>query len=78
MPFEIALSSATTHKHDYRTLYVMDLENVVDMYPLRSSGIQLVVRSAWWSGVHYWDPIAERYGLSLKVVNDAMDPIAVS
>jgi phosphoglucomutase len=26
------------------------------------------------AGVHYWEPIAERYGLNLKVVNDVVDP----
>src|SRR5580698_2469652 len=25
-------------------------------------------------GVNYWGPIAERYGLNLTVVNDAIDP----
>jgi phosphoglucomutase len=37
-------------------------------------------RSAWESirfggaGIHYWGPIAERYGLNLTVVNEAVDP----
>ena len=26
------------------------------------------------AGVHYWEPIAEHYGLNLKVVNTAVDP----
>ena len=26
------------------------------------------------AGVHYWGPIAERYGLNLTVVNEAVDP----
>jgi phosphoglucomutase len=26
------------------------------------------------AGVHYWEPIAKRYGLSLKVVNETVDP----
>jgi phosphoglucomutase len=26
------------------------------------------------AGVHYWGPIAERYGLNLTVVNEVVDP----
>jgi phosphoglucomutase len=26
------------------------------------------------AGVHYWAPIAERYGLNLTVVNETVDP----
>ena len=74
VPFEKALSSATTHKHDYLTAYVNDLENVVDMEAVRNSGIRLGVDPLGGAGVHYWEPIAERYGLNLKVVNNAVDP----
>jgi phosphoglucomutase len=74
VPFEKALSSATTHKHDYLTAYVNDLENVVDMEAVRKSGIKLGVDPLGGAGVHYWEPIAERYGLNLKVVNNTVDP----
>jgi phosphoglucomutase len=74
MLFEKALSSATTHKHDYLTAYVEDLHNVIDMEAIRNSGIALGVDPLGGAGVHYWDPIAERYGLNLKVVNDVVDP----
>jgi len=74
MPFEKALSSATTHKHDYLTAYVEDLHNAIDMEVIRNSGIALGVDPLGGAGVHYWDPIAERYGLNLKVVNDVVDP----
>jgi phosphoglucomutase len=74
MTFEKALSSSTTHKHDYRTAYVNDLQNVVDMEVIRNSGIALGVDPLGGAGVHYWQPIAERYGLNLKVVNGVVDP----
>ena len=74
VPFGKALSSATTHKYDYLTAYVGDLENIVDMEAVRNSGIRLGVDPLGGAGVHYWEPIAERYGLNLKVVNDAVDP----
>ena len=72
--FAKALSSSTTHKHDYLTAYVNDLQNVVDMEVIRNSGIALGVDPLGGAGVHYWEPIAERYGLNLKVVNEFVDP----
>jgi len=74
MTFAKALSSSTTHKYDYRTAYVNDLQNVLDMAAIRDSGIALGVDPLGGAGVHYWEPIAERYGLNLKVVNAVVDP----
>jgi phosphoglucomutase len=72
--YEKALSSPTTHQHDFRTAYIEDLQNIVDMDVVRDSGIQLGVDPLGGAGVHYWAPIAERYRLNLKVVNDIVDP----
>ena len=72
--FENARTCSTTHKHDYLTAYVEDLQNVVDMDAIRNSGITLGVDPLGGAGVHYWEPIARRYGLNLKVVNDVVDP----
>ena len=74
IPFEKALSSPTTHRHDYLTAYVQDLAAILDMEAVRDSGITLGVDPLGGAGVHYWEPIAERYGLNLKVVNDVVDP----
>jgi phosphoglucomutase len=74
VPYERALSASTTHKHDYRTAYVQDLDNVLDMAAIRDSTITLGVDPLGGAGVHYWMPIAEQYGLNLKVVNDVVDP----
>jgi phosphoglucomutase len=69
-----ALSSATTHKHDYLTLYVEDLQNVIDLDTISYSGMTFGVDPLGGAGVHYWAPIAERYKLNLKVVNEVVDP----
>jgi phosphoglucomutase len=74
IPFAKALSASTTHPHDYRTAYVEDLQNIIDMDAIHNSGITLGVDPLGGAGVHYWEPIAKRYGLNLKVVNDAVDP----
>ncbi len=74
MPREKAVSAATTHKHDYMTAYVHDLENVIDMEAIRNSGISVGVDPLGGAGVHYWALIAQHYGLNLKLVNDVVDP----
>jgi phosphoglucomutase len=74
MPFEKALRASTTHRHDYIGAYTSDLATVIDMEAIRGAGIRLGVDPLGGAGVHYWGPIAERYGLNLTVVNDAVDP----
>jgi phosphoglucomutase len=64
----------TTHRHDYLTAYISDLDNVIDMNAIRGAKISLGVNPLGGAGVHYWGPLAERYGLNLTVVNDAVDP----
>ena len=74
MPYEKALHAATTHRHDYLNAYVSDLDKVIDMEAIRGANISMGVDPLGGAGVHYWGPIAERYGLNLTVVNDAVDP----
>jgi phosphoglucomutase len=68
-----ALRASTTHRHDYLNAYISDLGNVIDMKAIRSAKISLGVDPLGGAGVHYWGPIADRYGLNLTVVNDAVD-----
>ena len=74
LPFEKALRAATTHRHDYLDAYITDLANVIEMDAVRGAKISLGVDPLGGAGVHYWGPIAERYGLNLTVVNEAVDP----
>ena len=69
-----ALGAPTTHRHDYLNAYVGDLDKVVDMEAIRGADIRMGVDPLGGAGVHYWGPIAERYGLNLTVVNDVVDP----
>ena len=73
IPYGRALRAATTHRHDYIDAYVGDLASVIDMDAIRSSGLLLGVDPLGGAGVHYWGPIAERYGLDLTVVSDVVD-----
>ena len=71
---EKALRSPTTHRHDYLKAYVDDLGTIVDMAAIRSAKIKLGVDPLGGASVHYWAPVAERYGLDLTVVNETVDP----
>ncbi len=74
IPFEKALRAPTTHRHDYLNAYIADLANVIDMDAIRAEKISMGVDPLGGAGVHYWEPIAERYGLNLTVVNEVVDP----
>lgn len=72
--FEKALKASTTHRYDYLNTYVNDLDQVLDMAAIRAADIHIGVDPLGGAGVHYWPVIAERYGLNLTVVNEAVDP----
>jgi phosphoglucomutase len=73
-PIQKARRAATTHKHNYREAYVNDLANVIDFEVIRDARVALGVDPLGGAGVHYWQPIAERYRLDLRVISDVVDP----
>jgi len=73
-PFDKALKASTTHRHDYLNNYISDLSSVIDTDVIRNSNIKLGIDPLGGAGVHYWEPIADRYKLNLAVVNKAVDP----
>ncbi|HEY6189499.1 MAG TPA: phosphoglucomutase (alpha-D-glucose-1,6-bisphosphate-dependent) [Pyrinomonadaceae bacterium] len=73
IPYERALHAATTHRHDYINSYVNDLASVIDMEAIRGAGLKLGVDPLGGAGVRYWEPIIERYGLDLTIVNPTVD-----
>ena len=74
MSWERARKAANVHRHDFRTPYVSELDEVIDMEAIRASGIRIGADPMGGSGVAYWEPIAEHYGIDLEVVNPAVDP----
>ncbi len=73
IPFERAMAAETTVAYDYITPYVTDLAQVVDMAAIAAAGLKIGVDPMGGSGVAYWQPIAERYGLDIQVVNPYVD-----
>jgi phosphoglucomutase len=74
IPYERALRMKTTHPYDYIDAYTRELDQVIDMQAIRTSGIALGVDPLGGAGVHYWPAIAERFNLNLTVVDDTVDP----
>ena len=74
MPWEKALHADTTHFEDFVHPYIDDLRHVVNMDAIAASGLRIGVDPLGGAGVHYWEPLAEMYGLDMDVVNPAVDP----
>jgi len=74
IPYEEARRARTLHRHDYLTSYVADLDAVLDMQAIRDARLNIGVDPLGGAAVAYWQPIAERYGLRLQVVNETVDP----
>ena len=74
IPYERARQASTTHRHDYTGSYVGDLGTVMDMDAIRDAQLTIGVDPLGNASVAYWGPIAERYRLKIKIVNDAVDP----
>ena len=72
--YEKARQAGTTHEQDFITPFVMSLSQVIDMEAIQKEGIRIGADPMGGSGVHFWAPIAERYGLNIEVVNPDIDP----
>ena len=69
-----ALKADSTRTYDYIGPYVADLKNILDMKAIAGSGMKIGADPLGGSGVAFWDPIAELYGLNIEVVNRTVDP----
>lgn len=74
LPLAKALQADNVQMYDYITPYVDDLGSIVDMEAIKQSGLKIGVDPMGGAGIHFWQPIAETYGLNLEVVNTAVDP----
>ena len=72
--FDAALIASTTHVEDFVTPYVGDLANVIDLEAIRSAGVKIGVDPLGGAAAAYWQPLAERYGIDITVVNPKIDP----
>jgi len=68
------LAATTTHQRDFIAPYVNDLDSVIDMGVIASAKLRIGVDPLGGSGIAYWEPIADKYGLNIEVVNPRVDP----
>ena len=72
--YDQARRAGTTHRHDYLDAYLGDLPQIVNMDVIQSAKLKLGIDPLGGSGVAYWRPLAERYGLDIEIVNPVVDP----
>lgn len=60
--------------YDFMGRYVDDLPAVIDIAAIRAAKVRIGADPLGGAAVAYWGAIAERHGLDLTVVNDAVDP----
>ncbi len=69
-----AMKAATTHRFNYIDMYVKELESVIDINAIKSSGIKAGVDPLGGAGVAFWQALIERYKLPIEVVSTKIDP----
>ncbi|MBN2418478.1 MAG: alpha-D-glucose phosphate-specific phosphoglucomutase, partial [Deltaproteobacteria bacterium] len=73
-PYEKAIKSDTVHQKDFIGPFVQELSQIVDMGLIKDAGIKIGADPMGGSGVGFWEPIADFYGLDIDVVNKNTDP----
>ncbi|MDU4961819.1 MAG: phosphoglucomutase (alpha-D-glucose-1,6-bisphosphate-dependent) [Sporomusaceae bacterium] len=74
MPYTKAQKAANVHEYDFITPYVSDLRNIIDLDAIRNAGLKLGADALGGSGLAYWGPIADMYGLDIDCLNGWPDP----
>ncbi len=72
--YERALKADGTGRFDYISNYVNDLGSAVDLDAVRDARLSLGADPLGGAGVKYWGRIAEKYGLSITVEHEDVDP----
>jgi phosphoglucomutase len=70
----IRTAETRTTPHDYVAAYVDDVANAIDLDAIREAGVRIGADPLGGASVAYFQAIAERHGLDLTVVDDAVDP----
>ena len=73
VPLAQARKAGTTELYDYTGEYVKGLGGVIDLPAIKASGVRIGADPLGGSGVAYWAPIAQAYGIDLDIVSDKVD-----
>ena len=69
-----SMASDWVEEVDLLLPYVNELDQVLDMDAIKASGVKLGVDPLGGASIDVWDPIVDRYGINLEVVNRVIDP----
>lgn len=72
-PYFRAAKSDYVSSRDFIRPFAKALGSVVDLPAVKAAGLRLAADPLGGSGVHFWEPIAEEWGLNITVVNKAVD-----
>ena len=74
MPYSQALTNGAIREYDFISPYVEDLRQIIDLESIRQAGLRIGVDPLGGASVAYWEPIAQKYGLKIDLVNPVVDP----
>src|SRR6478736_5642811 len=74
LTYETAFKASNTHHYDFITPYVATLGEVIDMNAIKYEGGRIGIDPLGGASLQYWQPIKERYGLDITIVNTKVDP----
>lgn len=74
IPYKDALASDSVAAVDFIAPYVESLGDVIDMDAIRKADLHIGVDPLGGASLPYWEPIRERYGIRLDIVNREVDP----
>lgn len=72
--FRAASRAACVHDYDFVAPYVTELDLALNLEAIRAEGLKLGVDPLGGASLAYWEPIRDRYGLDLTVLNREVDP----
>ena len=72
--YDIATQLGKVDWQDLVSPYVNDLSSVVDLEAIKKAKVKIGVDPLGGSGIYYWQPIADKFGLDITLVNDNVDP----
>ncbi|MBR4400756.1 MAG: phosphoglucomutase (alpha-D-glucose-1,6-bisphosphate-dependent) [Synergistes sp.] len=74
MPFKKAIAAENVRFVDFVEQYTSGLADVIDMDAIAKSGLKIGADPLGGSGIYFWAPIAEKFGINIEVVNKKVDP----
>ncbi len=72
--YDRALATDGVEAYDFVGPYVKDLGSILRLDAVAAEGLKIGADPMGGSGLAYWEPIAEEYGLDITVTNDSRDP----